>query len=205
VLDQARSVGLTSLKTTVIEHLFFERHDPVLGTVSPEVVTFDDIVEAISSTRVALSMANPANFWKDITRTPNAESLWPSNVLRAGYTGDDAIGSTTRACFRFIKLPPGQTTAFPPPPTLEADVASNPIAIQSLSLSADVRSLARDDAAWLAEVSERLCLVETHFALVSGRRTTQIDFLQAGLGLPGGGVDLVYLLREGDGSVVGGR
>lgn len=191
---------MTSLKTTVIEHLFFERHDPVQGIVTPDVVTFDDIVDAIRATRVALSMANPANFWKDITRTPNAELLWPDNVLSAGYTGDDAIGSTTRACFRFIKLPPGQTTAFPPPPTLDAEVAANPLSVQSVSLTADVRGLARDDAAWLAEVAERLRLVESHFALVSARNVTQVDFLQAGLRLPGGAVDLVYLLRENDGS-----
>jgi hypothetical protein len=190
---------MTSLKTTVIEHLFWHRHDPVAGVVSPDVVTFDDIVQAIRDTRVALSTSNPANFWKDIIRTPNADSVWPEEVLRAGFTGDDAIGSTTRACFRFVKLPPGQTTAFPPPPTLDEATLRDPWQLESLSLSPGARRLGREDDAWLAQVAQRLRIVETHFALTSGRDVSQLEFLQAGIRLPTAVVDLAHLLVEASG------
>jgi hypothetical protein len=190
---------VASRKTAVIEYLFDQRYDAATGQLTSDVVTFDDIAAAIRATGAGLSTGNVANFWKDIIRTAS-NANWPAGVLARGFTGDDAIGAGARASFRFIPLPAGQTTPFPPPPVPSPALLAEPMPIQSVSLPMPARLLGREDETWLAQIAYRLHVVETHFAVVSPRDVIEVDFLQTSIKLRSGEVDVAYRLTQRDGS-----
>lgn len=187
-----------SAKTEVIEWIFFNLmgYDPTTGQLDRDVVNFQDVTEGIRTTGAELRMNNPANFWKDLTRGPNAEANWPSSVREARYTGADAIGAGDQACFRFVSLPPGQTTAFLERlvPTDELIQAAH--SIQSLSMPLATKALGRTDENWLAQVGSRLGVVETHFAIFSTRSVSEVSFLQTGVKMREGEVDVAYRLLD---------
>lgn len=140
--------------------------------------------------------ANRANFYKDITRhDPN--SVWPASVLAAGYTADDAIGQTAGACFMFRPLPSGQTVAFADPLSPSNTALASPIVLESVSMPLATKALGRKDENWLAQVAVRLRVIESHFALRSGRSADEVTFLQTGVKLGRGEVDAAYSLVDG--------
>lgn len=192
---------VASEKTKVIEWIFFhDKYDPSSGQVADTVVTFEDIVKGIDATGAQLSKANPANFWKDLTRNQKTrDSTWPTSVFQAGYTGSDAIGSAERASFRFVPVPTGQTTPFASE-ELKFDpqiVTEHPL--QSLSIPQAMKALGRRDENWLAQVAVRLNLIETFFAVFSPRTTIEASFLQTGLKLGQAEVDAAYSVLCDDG------
>lgn len=194
---------MASAKTAVLEHLFFVTKGFVAGQqIQAPVVTFNEINAAIGAMhaqgdrRLKLD-ANRANFYKDITRH-NPNTVWPTSVLQAGYTGDDAIGQGAGACFLFKPLPPGQTVAFADPLAPSNTALTAPIILESVSMPIATKALGRKDENWLAQVGVRLRGIESHFALRSGRSADEVTFLQTGVKLGRGEVDAAYSLVEGN-------
>lgn len=195
---------MASAKTAVFEHLFFVTKGYVAGQpIQFPVVTFDEVTAAIIATNPALVAAgtkllktgNPANFWKDITRT-NPNGIWPARVLAAGYTGVDGIGQGAHASFRFVPLPPGQSVAFPPAPTPSAGALGQLIVLESVSMPLATKALGRTDENWLAQVGARLRVIESHFAVSSATSAAEVTFLQTGVKLGDGEVDAAYSLVD---------
>ena len=191
---------MASAKTLVIESIFFDVcFDSTASVVTKPVVTFDDVADAIVRTGAKLETSNTANFWKDIIRSQSAGAAWPASVLAEGYTGDDATGLAARASFRFVRLPVGQSTAFPAPLLPPAAALSNPHRLQSLSLPAASRLLGRKNESWLAQVAARLHLIETHLSLLSPREFVEVELLQTNVKMTLGEVDSAYRAVDGRG------
>lgn len=191
---------MTSKKPAVIEWLFFNKSgfDKKTNTLKKPVMTFDDVVEGIEKSGAELNTSNPANFWKDITRK-NPNSYWPAKVFECGWTGRDGIGDAQKACFVFVRVPAGQTTAFPVGRLPSKELLEKAHAIQSLSIPTATKALGRKDENWLAQVGVRLSVIETHFAVFSNRKLTEISFLQTGIKLNRGEVDIAYKAVDGEG------
>jgi hypothetical protein len=186
---------MASAKTEILRRLFFERHDRYGGSLSSDVVTFDDLAPAMQGS--GLSVANTANFFKDIVRSPNRNNIFPVEVVRAGYTAEQYIGSVSRGCFRFVPLPEGQTVAFPermPAPELRDRVH----AVQSLSLNSASRLLGRSDESWLTQVVANLNLIATHLALHSSLDLVSVELLQTNVKLRNAEIDALFLGQSAD-------
>jgi hypothetical protein len=180
---------MASKKTPIIEHIFLERFDPATGALSDELVTLMQVAAEIRKTP-GLSSNNPANFMKDIVRSPSRNENFPKSVVEAGWTATQDPGEGN--CFRFVPLPPGQTTAFvssDPDPTLLAD----PHPVQSLSLAPASRTFGRSDETWLTHVVTNLEIVHTHFGLHSSLPMIGLELLQSNVKLGRAEVDAVYL------------
>jgi len=177
---------MASQKTRVIEQLFNDagRWSAGVGSVLVRpVVTLDDVSAAITAynsagtTKLQLSDRNPANFFKDFVRkAKSAEQNWPASVLAAGYTGDSRKGSG--ACFEFLKISAGQTTAFS---TLSATYPRNPGAtklqvVQTLSVELLFKALARRDENWLQSLAVSIHIPHTHLALHPDASITNVDW-----------------------------
>ena len=186
---------MASKKTPVIERIFFERFDPASGVLSDDLVTLVHVEEALRATP-GLSARNPANFMKDIVRTPSRNKQFPQTVVDAGWTVVQDPGEGN--CFRFVPLPAGQATAFistePDPVKL-----ANPHPVQSLSLPPASRTFGRSDETWLTHVVTNLDIVHTHFGLSSSLEMIGLELLQSNVKLGRAEVDAVYLgaLLEG--------
>lgn len=188
---------VASKKTRVIEWIFnHKERDPATGAIRQPVVTFDEIVDGITAAGADLRRGNPANFWKDLTRHKTLRLNWPPSVLAAGYYGADAIGEGDQASFKFVPVddgydPDADAIVFDPEAVRTFDV-------QSLSMPQAMKALGRRDENWLAQVASRLSVIETHFAVVSDRNVTEVSFLQTGVKLKSGEIDVAYALRQGD-------
>jgi hypothetical protein len=183
---------MASAKTDVIRRLFEERYESATGSLSSDVVTFDDLAQAIRDS--TLSGANPANFFKDLVRSPTRNENFPAEVVAAGYTAEQYIGSVRRGCFRFIPLPEDQSVAFverTPAPELFDDVH----VVQSLSLNLASRLLGRRDESWLTQVAANLNLVATHLALHSPLALESIELLQTNIKLRNAEIDALFLAQ----------
>jgi hypothetical protein len=187
-------------KTAVIEQIFRARFTPETGELTNERVTLADVAEAIEKYNTenpekTLSAKNPANFFKDFVRNrESADRNWPAYALTNGYTGRQLTGSG--ACFEFVRLPPGQTTAFPSASFASPTLETPRHAIESVSLPIASRRLGREDEPWLIQVIVRLRIVEAHFALVSPRKIRQIDLLQMNVKLAQTEIDALFLGQE---------
>lgn len=189
----------TSEKPPIIEDIFTSLWNPAKRTLQRSVVTMADIDAAMARTRSTLSRDNKANFWKDITRSWDPDTVWPAAVLKEGYTGADAIGEERKAVFKFVSQYPGVVGAFPPAPEPSESLYDSAYPIQSLSLPLATRLSARFDENWLAQVAQRLSVIESHFSLVAGPLSVvEIDFVQTGMKLNKGEVDVVYTVVTGD-------
>lgn len=181
---------MASLKTKVIENLFEERFDPKTGILRKDIVTLEDVSEAIRKWGTGLSDRNPANFMKDIVRNSNRNNVFPKAVVEAGWTARQDPGSGR--CFRFVPLPPGQSTAFlinDPDPALLSD----PQRVQSLSLPPASRQFGRPDETWLTHVVTNLGVVHTHVALHSPLDFIGLELLQSNVEMGEAEVDAIYL------------
>lgn len=193
--------GVASEKTPVIEWIFFNlKYDEVTDEVVDPIVTFRDLARGIAETGVELSLNNPANFWKDLTRSATRDSNWPATVLAKGYTGRDAIGQAQGASFEFVKIADGQKTPFEHEELRfrPREVLSQ--RVQSLSIPLAMRALGRRDENWLSQVAVRLNLVESYFALFSSRPVLEVAFLQTGLKLSRGEVDAAFSIVTDEGT-----
>jgi hypothetical protein len=185
-------------KTEVIEWIFFRlKYDHKQRTVINPVVTFDEVADGIEAMGSKLSEGNRANFWKDLTRG-NLNKNWPETVFTSGFTGADAIGEGAGACFKFAEVLPGQMQ-----PSIdrlsfdEKEVRTHQI--ESLSMPVATKALGRQDENWLAQVSVRLHIVETHFAIFSSRPVAEISFLQTGVKLRKAEVDAAFSVTDSAG------
>ncbi len=186
---------MTSEKTPIIERLFFQRYDPGTDTLSDEIVTLEQVSAAIREAEGGLSTRNPANFMKDIVRSPNRNSAFPAAVVAEGWTARQDPGEGR--CFRFVRLPPGQETAFlttDPDPSLLA----NPHRVQSLSLPPASRTFGRPHETWLTHVVTNLGVVHTHLALNSPIELIGLELLQSNVELGQAEVDAIYLATSID-------
>jgi hypothetical protein len=188
---------MASLKTHVIERLFFERYNSATGTLSDAVVTLDEVREAIQKWEPGLSYGNAANFMKDIVRNPSRNETFPASVVAEGWTArqDPSQGR----CFRFLPIPPGQATAFlttDPDPKLLA----KPHPVQSLSLPPGSRAFGRPQESWIAHVVTNLGVVHTHLALRSPRDILGLELLHSNVKLGEAEIDAIYVGTERDGN-----
>ena len=181
---------MASEKTAVIENLFLERHDLRTGNLIDDMVTLEQVSAAIRKWGGSLSDRNPANFMKDIVRSPTRNDVFPAVVVAAGWTARQDPGEGR--CFRFIRLPPGQATpfltTFPDP-----DLVTNPHPVQSLSLPPASRTFGRPHETWLTHVVTNLAVVHTHLALNSPLELLGLELLQSNVELGKAEVDAIYL------------
>lgn len=181
---------MASKKTAVIEKLFLERFDPESETLSEEVVTLEQVSEAIRKWGNGLSDRNPANFMKDIVRTRTRSKNFPQAVVDAGWTAIQDPGEGN--CFRFVELPEGRSTAFLRNEPA-AELLEQPHRVQSLSLPPASRTFGRSDETWLTHVVTNLDLIHSHFALHSPLEMIGLELLQSNVKLGRAEVDAVYL------------
>lgn len=187
---------MASKKTEVIKNIFEARYNRATRQLSSHVVTLEEVSDAIRRWGSGLSDRNPANFMKDVVRTPGRNDNFPQSVVQAGFTvRQDTAGGR---CFVFLPLPPGQTTAFlenTPDPTLVA----NPHPIQSVSLPPVSRDFGRPQETWITHVVTTLNVVHAHLALRSPLNFIGVELLQSNVGLGEAEIDALYLgtLRNG--------
>jgi hypothetical protein len=181
---------MASKKTLVIENLFFERFDPGSETLTDDIVTLEQVSEAIRKWGDGLSDRNPANFMKDIVRTRTRSQIFPQAVVDAGWTAVQDPGEGN--CFRFIELPEGSTTAFARNEPA-SELLEGPHPVQSLSLPPASRTFGRSDETWLTHVVTNLDLIHTHFGLHSSLEMIGLELLQSNVKLGKAEVDAVYL------------
>lgn len=181
---------MSSKKTPVIENLFFERFDKKTETLPDEVVTLKQVSRAIRKWGSSLSDRNPANFMKDIVRSPNRNQVFPESVVKEGWTARQDPGKGR--CFRFVRLPPEQSTAFL---TTDPDTAlmAHPHPVQSLSLPPLSRTFGRPHETWLTHVVTNLGVVHTHFALNSPLELLGLELIQSNVAIGEAEVDAIYL------------
>lgn len=184
-------------KTEIISELFKKRWDAASGVLSDPVVTTVEIREEHRKYRERrnqpVEYTNTPAFLKDLLRKRAAANAnWPKEVFAAGYTARQVTGEGRN--FEFIPIAPGQTEPFPRTvPAPPADIVVHRISSVSLPLAS--RRLARSDEPTLVQISVRLHVVETYFALFSARKATvrQIDHLQNAVKLRRTEIDAVFL------------
>jgi hypothetical protein len=186
---------VASKKTQVIEDLFFHRYDPKTETLADDIVTLADVSEAIRRVGDGLSNRNPANFMKDIVRSPSRNETFPRAVVAEGWTARQDPGEGR--CFRFVPLPSDQTTAFLTSEP-EAIHLAHPHPIQSLSLAPASRTFGRPHETWLTHVVTNLGVVHTHLALNSPQSLLGLELLQSNVALGEAEVDAIYLATPTD-------
>ncbi len=200
-MDWGYDSPVASEKTQVIEWIFFNlKFNETTGEVDDPIVTFRDLARGIEETGAGLSLSNPANFWKDLTRGSTRDATWPSSVFKKGFTGRDAIGQAQGASFEFVSITPGQATPFQHEEILFSAERVVSQRVQSLSMPMAMKALGRRDENWLSQVAVRLNLVESFFALFSDRIVLEVSFLQTGLKLGNGEVDAAFSVVTDDGT-----
>jgi hypothetical protein len=187
-----------SEKPEIFRRLFNKRWDPNARRLSDPLVLTNDVDREYADYNkergiVPKKSRNPYAFIKDFLRVRRRANLnWPPEIFAAGYTGRQVTGDGR--VFEFIPILAGQTEPFPstaPPPPAD----SIPYKLSSVSMPLASRRLGRTDEPWLVQVSVRLHVVETYFALFSTRRDTirQVDHLQNALKLNRTEIDALFL------------
>jgi hypothetical protein len=184
-------------KTEIFLRLFQKRWNAKTRKLSRSVVYSTEVrleYEEYQKRRgLKVENTNPPAFMKDFLRVRRRANLkWPPEIFAAGYTARQVTGEGRN--FEFIPVLPGQSEPFPstaptPPPD------SVPHKISSVGMPLASRRLGRTDEPWLVQVSVRLHVVETYFALFSARKATirQIDHLQNSLKLNRTEIDALFL------------
>jgi hypothetical protein len=184
-------------KTEIILHLFKKRWNRETRELRDPVVYSNEIRQEHADYRRRrnqdVEVTNVPAFMKDLLRKRSrANTNWPREVFEAGYTARQVTGRGR--VFEFIPVQQGQTEPFPSTaPTPPPDAI--PHRISSVSLPLASRRLGRTDEPWLVQVSVRLHLVETYFALFSKRCSAirQVDHLQNALKLRRTEIDALFL------------
>lgn len=186
-----------SYKPEIFLRLFQKRWNPETRQLANSVVHSNEIRQEHHDYRTRrgqpVEVTNVPAFMKDFLRKRRlANANWPPEIFAAGYTARQVTGGGR--IFEFVPILPGQTEPFPSnAPTPPPDIV--PHRISSVSLPLASRRLGRTDEPWLVQVSVRLHLVETYFALFSSRRATvrQVDHLQNALKLRRTEIDALFL------------
>ena len=189
-----------SYKPEIILRLFQKRWNPTTSQLSNPVVTHSEIreeyIEYQKRRGKPAENTNAPAFMKDFLRKRHrANASWPREIFAAGFTARQLTGEGRN--FEFVPVLSGQTEPFPdtapiPPPDVP------PHQISSVSLPLASRRLGRPDEPWLVQVSVRLHLVESYFALFSSRKANirQVDHLQNALKLRYTEIDALFLATE---------
>lgn len=197
-----------SEKNHVIEALFRDRYNPEAETVSPSMVTLDDVSSVIrrlaASGLVSLSDRNPANFIKDYLRSPRRNDLWPTVIRDAGFTARQRTG--VGQCFEFVRIEPPGSMPFPDDflPTGNEQV----FIAQTLSLPVTTRDIVRVDEQSVAQIAVKLNVLE-HFLACSPKATgwglREVTHLQNNVKLRNSEIDALYqaVASTGEGLEVG--
>jgi hypothetical protein len=209
-----------TLKPAVVRAIFLERFDVRSGTLSDPLVTMPQLqakilelelspeqvgpdgvspnklaelgLPAHLAGRAGLSVGNPANFVKDIVRSPNRNDpdYFPPDVFSAGYTIQQEVGQGS--VFTYVLVAEGQTVPFPervPDETLFAAVH----VVQSISINPVIRRIGRKDESMLARVLVDLQILETHLALYSPREVVSLEPLQTNVKLRRAEIDMLHV------------
>jgi hypothetical protein len=188
----------SSYKPEIFLRLFLKRWDKAKKRLVGNPVVFsNEIREEHAQYRTRrgqpVEVTNVPAFMKDYLRKlARANANWPPEIFAAGYTARQVTGGGQ--IFEFIPILPGQSEPFPstaptPPPNLI------PHRLSSVGLPLASRRMGRTDEPWLVQVSVRLSVVETYFALFSSLRATirQVDHLQNALKLNKTEIDALFL------------
>lgn len=181
-----------SEKPAVIEYLYRLYEE---GKIPDGVVTSDQIVKAIEATKALLGTANPANFLKDIVRTENANSIWPTKLTKKKVSARQRYGS--KRVFQFVKFVDGQKEPFPDRYSVDDDTKVHEI--QSASLPFAARQLGRTEESWLTQVVVNLRIIETQLSIFSPlrHRVRDVTHLQMGMKTQPE-IDAVFLASYGE-------
>ena len=145
-----------TFKTKIIEFIFDARWSEANRHLASEIVTFEDIREAILKYNTSVApkerqnIGNTYAFFKDFVRNlKSANRNWPESVLRRGYTGQQLTGGGN--CFEFVPLLLDQTEAFPVSRSghYPKNLSAQRFWLQSLSLPIEMKVLGRSDETWL--------------------------------------------------------
>lgn len=183
----------TSDKPVVIEYLFDKHWDAAANALIKNVMTLDDVVEAIRACNaidgLTRSPRNPANFLKDIVRSRNASKIWPGKIATLRYTGEQRTGAGDS--FAFVPFEPDQAEPFPD--LFRPDNASVRSKLESVSIPLAAKALGRSDEAWLIQTAVKLRVVEQHMATASNLDVQEITHLQMNVKLRATEIDAIYL------------
>lgn len=150
---------MRSKKTVVIAELY-RRHK--LGEFPDGIVLSEDVTAAMDAVKSTLSRANPANFLKDVLRSPDAKSVWPAEALRDHVAARQRYGE--RRVMQFVPFAQG-TDPFANDLRPKADTPVH--VVQSASIPHLARALGRMEETWLTQIAVQLRLVETHLSIFS--------------------------------------
>jgi hypothetical protein len=185
-----------SYKPEIVRRLFEKRWNQHTRTLANPIVLGDEIRQEHANYRASRGerqeVTNVYAFMKDLLRSNKRNSSWPREVFEAGYTGRQVTGEGR--VFEFIPVLAGQTEPFPT--TIPAPPAEMiPHQIGSVSMPLASRRLGRNDEPWLVQVSVRLRVIGTYFALFSSRKAEirQVDHLQNALKLRRTEIDALFL------------
>lgn len=180
-------------KTKVIEHLFDKYWDEASKALTKDVMTLDDVKEAIRQCNeedgLSRSDRNPANFLKDVVRSRNASNIWPKRLADLGFTGEQRTGSGDS--FAFVPYVAGQAEPFPD--LYRPTDKTRRVRLQSVSMSLASKSLGRSDEAWLIQTAVNLRVIEHHLATESDIEVQEVDHLQMNVKLRTTEIDAIYL------------
>jgi len=181
---------MASLKTNIVEWLFFKRWNEETANLDNAIVRQADIQEALQHfPNSKLSNRNIANFMKDIVRGQSASRNWPEKLKILRYTAVQRPGDGNS--FEFIPYAPGQTEPFPDPHKPKEGTPR--FKIQSISLPLEAKQLGRSDEPWLLQSAVNLRVIETHFATMSRIPVVQLTHLQMSVKLRRTEIDALFL------------
>jgi len=185
----------TSEKHHVIEYIFDQLWDEETKTLTRTAISMEDVTNGIrwanANKGSKLSDRNPANFMKDVVRGFGGSKMWPQKLKELKWTAVQKKGSSH--VFEFVRYAEGQDDPFPNPFGHHEAVRTHHV--QSLSIPQATKELGRDDETYLIQVSAKLSVVETHFALESPHkdRMQHIQHIQVGVKLRHAEIDSMYL------------
>ena len=163
-----------SKKPSVIEYLYGRYQNNLIpnGIVTSEMVRL-----AMDATGSSLGRDNPANFLKDVIRSPNANLIWPTLLKENQVSARQRYGGTI--VFEFISYTGDQ----PFPDRFPIDGQENIYTLQSASMPFAARQFGRAEETWLTQIVVNLRVIETQLSLFSpGRRFVRdITHLQMGM------------------------
>ena len=192
-------------KSVIIERIFGKRWKKRTKSLTSDLVTIDQLSEEIRRFDKDVPMGlkpfgarhNIYDFFKSfVRRSASANRNWPESIFRRGYTARQETGGGKS--FRFIKIPPGQTTAFIEPPSVYPLLKDKEcrFKIQSLSLDLETRLVGFwGHESWLMQVAVQLKLIQSHLALCSEHKFVEVADLQQNIKQGRAEIDGLYLGR----------
>lgn len=182
-----------SQKTSVFERLHdLYEQDKIPGGV----VTSGQVIQAITNSETGLSIANPANFVKDVIRSKNANEIWPESLKQKRVSARQRYGETR--VFQFVPYAVGQDLPFPD--RFVPSEKTNLYEVQSASIPFAARRLGRKEETWLTQIAVNLRLIESQLSIFSPQlrgRVRDITHLQMGM-KTAPEIDAVFLATFGE-------